>query len=126
MPSGGCGGGDQDGRWRHADGRRPERVEGGDTVISSERGPGGQILHRKTDRVKLNGRRIDGGVLTDRKESVNDVRGDENIIEVDCPGSTEAPTEVTGRVELFPTTIDVGCVGGGRCERESMPVVGVV
>jgi hypothetical protein len=83
MPSGGCGGGDQDGRWRHADGRRPERVEGGDTVISSERGPGGQILHRKTDRVKLNGRSIDGGVLTDRKKSVSDVRGDENVIEVE-------------------------------------------
>jgi hypothetical protein len=31
------------------------------------------------------------------------------------PGSTEAPTEVTGRVEPFPTTIEVVCVeGDGR------------
>jgi hypothetical protein len=29
-------------------------------------------------------------------------------------------------VESFPTTIEVGCVWGGGCERESMPVVGVV
>jgi hypothetical protein len=42
------------------------------------------------------------------------------------PGSTEAPTEVTGKVELFPTTIEVGCVRGGEWERDSMPVVGVV
>jgi hypothetical protein len=50
MPSGGGGGGDQDGRWRHADGRRPECVEGPDAVTSGEWGPGGQILHRKPVR----------------------------------------------------------------------------
>jgi hypothetical protein len=33
MPSGG-GGRDQDGRWRHAGGRVPERVEGPDAVTS--------------------------------------------------------------------------------------------
>jgi hypothetical protein len=53
MPSGGGGGGDQDGRWRHAGGRRPECVEGPDAVTSGEWVPGGQILHKKTSRIKL-------------------------------------------------------------------------
>jgi hypothetical protein len=79
MPSGG----DQDGRWRHAGGRRPECVEGPDAVTSGEWGPGGQILHRQTRGVKLNGTRIVGGEPTDRKEIVSDVRGYENIVEVE-------------------------------------------
>jgi hypothetical protein len=81
MPSGG--GGDQDRRWRHAGGRRSERVEGPDAVTSSEWGTGGQILHRKTGRVKLNGTRIVGGEPTGRKEIVSDVRSYENIVEVE-------------------------------------------
>jgi hypothetical protein len=48
------------------------------------------------------------------------------LLRKNCPGSTEAPTEVTGRVEPFLTTIEVGCVRGGEWERDSMPVVGVV
>jgi hypothetical protein len=31
-------------------------------------------------------------------------------------GSIEAPTEVIGRVQLFPTMIKVGCVQGGGWE----------
>jgi hypothetical protein len=83
MPSGGGGGGDQDGGWRHAGGRRPECVEGPDAVTSGEWGPGSQILHRKTGGVKLNGTRIVGGEPTDRKEIVSDVRGYENVVEVE-------------------------------------------
>ena len=83
MPSGGGGGGDQDGRWRHAGGRRPECVEGPDAVTSGEWGPGGQILHRKTRRVKFNGIRIVGGEPTDRKKIVSDVRGYENVVKVE-------------------------------------------
>jgi hypothetical protein len=41
MPSGGGGVGDQDGRWRHADGRRSGCAEGPDVVTSGERAPGG-------------------------------------------------------------------------------------
>jgi hypothetical protein len=41
MPSGGGGGGDQDGRWRHAGGRWLEHVEWTDAVTSGERGPSG-------------------------------------------------------------------------------------
>jgi hypothetical protein len=41
MPSGGGGGGDHDGRWRHVGGRQPERVEGTDAVTSGERSPDG-------------------------------------------------------------------------------------
>ena len=48
-----------------------------------EWGPGGQILHRKTSTVKLNGTRIVGGEPTDRKEIVSDVRGYENVVEVE-------------------------------------------
>jgi hypothetical protein len=73
MPSGGGGGGDQNGWWRRAGGRRPERVEGPGTVTAGERGPGGQILHRKTRGVNLNGTRIVGGELTDRKEIMGDM-----------------------------------------------------
>jgi hypothetical protein len=59
MPSGGGGGGDQ-GRRRQAGGRRSKCVERSDAVTSGEWGPGGQILHRKTSGVKLNGTRIVG------------------------------------------------------------------
>jgi hypothetical protein len=54
MTSGGGGGGDQGGTWRRASGRKLERIEGPNAVTSGEWGPGGQILHRKTKRVKLN------------------------------------------------------------------------
>jgi hypothetical protein len=52
-------------------------------VTSGERGPSGQILHRKTSRVKLNGTRIIVGEPTDRKDIVSDVRGYKNIVEVE-------------------------------------------
>jgi hypothetical protein len=55
MPSGGGDGGDQDRRWRHAGGGGLERVERPRAVTAGEKGPGGQILHRKTRGVKLNG-----------------------------------------------------------------------
>ena len=83
MPSGGGGDGDQDMGWRHVGGRHLECVEGPDAVTSGERGPGSQILHRKTGRVKLTGTRIVGGEPTDRKEIVSDVRGYENVVEVE-------------------------------------------
>ena len=86
MPSGGGGDGDQDGRWRHAGGGWLERVERSRAVTAGERGPGGQILHRKTGRVKLNGTRIVGGEPTDRKEIVSDVRGDKNVVEMERSG----------------------------------------
>jgi hypothetical protein len=70
-------------RWRRVGGRRPERVEGPDADTSGEWGPGGQILHRKTRRVKHNGTRIVGGEPTDRKEIVGNVRGYENVVEVE-------------------------------------------
>jgi hypothetical protein len=83
MPSDGGGGGDQDGRWRRAGGRRPERIEGPDAVTSGEWDPGGQILHRKTRRVKLNRTRIVGGEPTDKQEIVSNVRGYENVVEIE-------------------------------------------
>jgi hypothetical protein len=83
MPSGGGGGGDQDGRWRRAGGRRPKRVEAPDAVTSGKRGLGGQILHRKTIRVKLNGTRTVGGEPINRKEIMDDMRGYKNIIEIE-------------------------------------------
>jgi hypothetical protein len=66
--SGGGGGGVQDGRWRRAGGGRPECVEGPRAVTAGERGPGGQILHRKTRGVKLNGTRVIGGEPMRRTE----------------------------------------------------------
>jgi hypothetical protein len=109
MPSGGGGGGDQDRRWRHAGGRWPQRVEGTDAVTLGERGPGDQILHRKTGRVKLNGTRIVGGEPTDIKEIVSDVRSYENVVEVERsreyrgtdkgdPKSGTVPNDDRGRV----------------------------
>jgi hypothetical protein len=85
MPSGGGGGGDQDGRWRHAGSGGPERVERSRAVTVGERGPGGQILHRKTRGVKLNGTIVVSGESTDRKKIVSDVGSYENIIEVKWP-----------------------------------------
>jgi hypothetical protein len=83
MPRGGGGGGDQNGWWRRAGGRRLERVEGPDAVTVGERGPDGQIVHRKTRGVNLNGTRIVGGELTDIKEIVGDVGGYENVVEIE-------------------------------------------
>jgi hypothetical protein len=82
MPGGGEGGGDQDGRWRHAGGGGLERVERSRDVTAGERGPGGQILHRKTSGVKLNGTGVVSGESTDRKKIVSDVGSYENIVEV--------------------------------------------
>jgi hypothetical protein len=45
-------------------------------------GPGGQILHRETKRVKLNGTRIVDGEPTNRKKVVSNVRNYENIVEI--------------------------------------------
>ena len=42
------------------------------------------------------------------------------------PGTTEAPTEVTGKVVLFPTTIEEGWEEWMGWDRESMLAVGVV
>jgi hypothetical protein len=73
MPSGGGGGGGL------------ERVECSRAVTAGERGPGGQILHRKTTGVKLNGTRVVSGESTDRKKIVSDVGSYENIVEVKRP-----------------------------------------
>jgi hypothetical protein len=78
MPSGG-------GRWRRAGGGRPERVEWPRAVTAGERGPGGQILRRKTRGVKLNGTRIVDGEPTNRKEIMGDVWGYENVVEIERP-----------------------------------------
>jgi hypothetical protein len=85
MPSYGGGGGDQGGRWRRVDGGRLERVDGLSAVTAREQVPGGQILHRKTRGVKLNGTRIVGGEPTNRKEIIGDVWGYENVIEIERP-----------------------------------------
>jgi hypothetical protein len=85
MPSDGGGGGDQGERWRRVDGGRPERVDGLSAVTAREKVPGGQILHRKTRGVKLNGTRIVGGEPTNRKEIIGDVWGYENVVEIERP-----------------------------------------
>jgi hypothetical protein len=83
MPRGG-GGGDQDGR-RGAGGRRSKRVERPRAVTAGERGPGGQILHRKTRGVKLYGTRVAGGEPTNREKTMSNVRSYENVVEVEQP-----------------------------------------
>jgi hypothetical protein len=85
MPRGGGGGGDQDGRWRGAGGRRLKRVERPRAVTAGERGPGGQILHRKTRGVKLDGTRVVGGEPTNREKIMSNVRSYENVVEVEWP-----------------------------------------
>jgi hypothetical protein len=85
MPRGGGGGGDQDGRWRGGGGGRPERVEQPQAVTAGERGPGGQILHRKTRGVKLYGTRVVGGEPTNREKIMSDMRSYENVVEIKRP-----------------------------------------
>jgi hypothetical protein len=85
MPSGGGGGGDQDRRWRHAGGGGLKRVERPRAVTAGEKCSGGQILHRKTRGVKLNGTGVVSGESTDRKKIVSDVGSYENIVEVKRP-----------------------------------------
>jgi hypothetical protein len=83
MSSGG--GGDQDRRWRRADGGRSLHVEGPRAITAGEGGPGGQILHRKNRGVKLNGTRVVDGEPTNIKKIVGDVRGYENFVEMKRP-----------------------------------------
>ena len=59
--------------------------QGARAVTSGEMGPGGQILHRKTRGVKLNGIRVIDGEPTNRKKIMSDVRGYENAIEIERP-----------------------------------------
>jgi hypothetical protein len=42
------------------------------------------------------------------------------------PGRTAAPTEVTGRAEPFPTTMEEGREGWGGEVEDHMPASGVV
>ena len=72
-------------RWRHAGGGGLERVERPRAVTAGEKGPGGQILHRKTRGVKLNGTRVVIGESTDKKKIMSDVGGYENVVEVEQP-----------------------------------------
>jgi hypothetical protein len=86
MPSSGGGGGDQD-RWGgRVSGGRPKRVEGPRIITAGEGGPGGQILHRETKRVKLNGTRIVGGEPMNVKKAVSNVRSYENVVEIERSG----------------------------------------
>jgi hypothetical protein len=82
-----CGGGGVETRTggRHAGGGGLERVERPRAVTVGEKGPGGQILHRKTRGVKLNGTRVVNGESTNRKKIVSDVGSYENIVEVKRP-----------------------------------------
>jgi hypothetical protein len=61
---------DQNRRWRRAGRGGPERVEWPQAVTAGERGSGGQILHRKTRGVKLNGARVVGGEPTNKKKII--------------------------------------------------------
>jgi hypothetical protein len=47
------------------------------------------------------------------KKILNDVKCNKNIIKINGPGRTMSPTEVTGRMDLLPTTMDEGIVGLG-------------
>jgi hypothetical protein len=83
MPSGGGCGGDQGKRRRCAGGGWPERVEGPRAVTTGEGSPGGQILHRETRGVKLDGTGVVSGETTNRKEIISDVGGYENVVEIE-------------------------------------------
>ena len=85
MPSGGGGGGDQGRRRRRAGGGGLERVEGPRAVTAGEGSPGGQILHRKTRGVKLDGTRVVGGEPTNKEKIMSNVRSYENVVEVEWP-----------------------------------------
>jgi hypothetical protein len=71
MPSGG----DQGRRRRRTGGGWPERVDGPRAVTAGEGSPGGQILHRETREVKLNGTRVVSGEMTNKKKIMSDVGG---------------------------------------------------
>jgi hypothetical protein len=86
MPSSGGGGGDQDGWGGRVGGGRPKRVEGPRIITAGEVGPGGQILHRETKRVKLNGTRIVGGEPMNVNKAVSNVRSYENVVEIERSG----------------------------------------
>jgi hypothetical protein len=91
-----------------------ERVEGPEAVTPSEKGPGGKILHRQTKRVKFHKSRIVSSELTNGKKILNDIGATRTLVKRKGPGRTAVPTEVTGRVEPFPTTMEEGREGWGR------------
>jgi hypothetical protein len=51
-------------------------------VTSGEWSPGGQILHKKTRGVKLNGTRVVDGEPMNIKKIMSDMRGYENVVEI--------------------------------------------
>jgi hypothetical protein len=67
------------GRGRCRESRQAKRVEGPWAVTSSEKGPGGKILHRQTKRIKLHRTRVVSSELTNRKKILNDVGGDKDV-----------------------------------------------
>ena len=66
-------------------GGEPKSVQRPRAVTSGEKGPGGEILHRQTKRVKLNGTRIVGGEPTNREKIMNYTRSNKDILEVKRP-----------------------------------------
>jgi hypothetical protein len=106
------------GRGRCSGSRHAKCVERPAAVTLSEKGSGGKIPHRKTKRVKLHGTRVVSSELTDGKKILNDVGATRTLDKRKGPGRTASPTEVTGRAESFPTTMEEGREGWGRWKTE--------
>jgi hypothetical protein len=89
-----------------------EGVEGPRTVTAKKSSPGAEILHRNTERVKLNRNTVISGELTNGKEIFYYVRGKEDVGETERTrngGVTGADNREGGTI----TDNDGGGKGGG-------------
>jgi hypothetical protein len=117
-------GGNSVGRWSERP-RKTHRVQWDGAIRPDDHVLGCKILHRQTKRVKFHRAPIVSGKTMNKKETLNHVRSKQNVVKVKWPGRTESPTEVIGREEPLPTTIDEGLDKAKGRRVEILPTDGV-
>jgi hypothetical protein len=91
-------------------------VEGARAVTASEHITSGKVAYGESLGIKLHRKVVVVSEAMNREKGMSQMGSNKNVVKVEGPGRTDAPTEVTGRVELFPTTIEGGCEGCGGWE----------
>jgi hypothetical protein len=118
-------GGHITGRWSERPGKT-HRVQRASAIRPDDHILGCKIIHRQIKQVKFYRAPIVSGKTMNREETLNHVRSKQNIVKVKGPGRTESPTEVIGREESLPRTIEEGLDEAKGRIVEILPTNGVV
>jgi hypothetical protein len=84
----------------------------------------GKVAYGEPPGIELHRTMVVTSEVMNREKGMSQTKSNEDVVEVER--STDTPTEVTGRVESLPTTMEGGCVGCGGWEWNNELVVGVV